>query len=187
MSEFLQFATMAGVILEAGLVGRLLLRKEYATRPCWFAFAALLLVTSALEFIGWYTKLFTPGDYQFLYWKLTALEFAFGAACLGEQLHCRKLGLISGITIGICLGLLPTISGFAVVAWILTAGAIISLAIDPDSFLAAGLLILWLFPAICYLPEVPFWARGIPVFSWIIALLLWWFLPPVTVDCNESF
>jgi hypothetical protein len=134
-----------------------------------------MVITSAAEFSIYYVKIFTAADYARAYWTIAALESALGIAALCELVDCRVAGIFLGITAGVALHWCASIAGFRGVSGILALAAMPTAFTGPREKrgIAAGFVVLYLFPAILYLPSVPYWTRFIPVLAWLVAELLW--------------
>jgi hypothetical protein len=71
-------------------------------------------------------------------------------------------------------------SAFALAGTALALLAGIAFTLHKQRQLTLGLTIFWLPWIVQFLPALPNWALGIPVFSWVLALLTWFFVPLVT-------
>jgi hypothetical protein len=66
-----QLVMMAAEVFGAGLVAAMLYRGTHKLRPCFFAFALCLVVTSATQFALYYVRTFTRAEYANAYWTLS--------------------------------------------------------------------------------------------------------------------
>ena len=173
MGNVLQVAMMAGVVLEAGLLVRLTLKRAWRQSPWFVALIACFLVSACLKFVVYYTY---PGAYASAYWKLTAVEIAFAIVAIGEQVECVRFGIAVGITVGTCLVLLGNYHfyGWAGLAIAVTAGILES---RRRSRIVEGIVLFWFPWFLLLMPPMPHWVSGVPVLCWVGALIVWFFVP----------
>jgi hypothetical protein len=171
-----QLVMMAAEVLGAGLVAAMLYRGTYKLRPCFFAFALCLVVTSAAQFAFYYVRTFTRAEYAAAYWVITATETAFGLAAVSELLNFGRVSILMGVTVGTLALRFPEwhFGGIACVALLLLSVGATIRGVYENHQTPAGFVLLYFMQTLAYLPRLPYEARFLPVIAWMMASWFWW-------------